>query len=312
MYGRKSLISVCMMMPLTLCAQQSVAQYVPINHWGIGAGYFAGGCDAYGCFDSAYFETGYFAPGYFETGLYDPLACGVAPLMFPPTVVLGVPAAMPVPIERRPAAQFAVRDVPLPPRVVAPRITDPLDPAAEIRRRADVLKPSTPAGRGRADRLISSGDTAFADQIYARATARYRDAIARAPDYAESHFRLAHAYVATRQYNLALTSSLVALELAGSIRRDGFSLAELYRGNKFSRRQHDARLLDAAMREPEDGGLQFLIGLTLHYGGNPLKARDHFREAARLSGPQQTYVRHFLPVVAVGEPDPLAAGPAVQ
>jgi tetratricopeptide (TPR) repeat protein len=227
--------------------------------------------------------------------------------MFPPTIVIGVPAALPATIARPPAAQVAVRDVPPRQRFDAPRSVDPQDPAAEIRRRADVLKPSTPAGRGRADRLISSGDNAFADQVYARSTARYREAIARAPDYSEPHFRLAHAYVATRQYNLALTSALVALELAGSSRRDGFSLAELYRGNKLSRRNHDAQLLDAALREPEDGGLQFLVGLTLHYGGNPLKAREHFREAARLSGPQQTYARHFLPVVAVGEPDPEAA-----
>jgi hypothetical protein len=300
MNRRNSLVIVCTMMLSAFCSRQSIAQSMPAHHWGIGAGYFASHCDGYGCFD-----PGCFDPGLYHWGLYDPGAFGLAPIVFPPTIVVRVPAA----IARPPAAQVAVRDVPLPPGVVVPRI---VDPAAEIRRRADVLKPSTPVGRGRADRLVSSGDTAFADQIYARATARYREAIARAPDYSEPHFRLAHAYVATRQYNLALTSSLLALELAGSSRRDGFSLAELYRGNKFSRRKHDAQLLDAALREPEDGGLQFLIGLTLHYGGNPLKARDHFREAARLSGPQQTYVRHFLPVVAVGEPDPQAAGPEVK
>ena len=312
MHGRKSLIILCMTLPLALCSRQSLAQYLPAHHGGISAGYFAGGCDSYVCFDSGGFAPGCFAPGCFAPGLYDPVAFGLAPIVFPPTVVFGAPPTMPAVIARPPAAQVAVRDVPLPQRVGAPRIVDPQDPVAEIRRRADVLKPSTPAGRGRADRMISSGDTAFADQVYARATARYREAIARAPDYPEPHFRLAHAYIATRQYNLALTRSLVALELAGSSRRDGFSLAELYRGNKFSRRKHDAQLLDAAMREPEDGGLQFLLGLTLHYGGNPLKARDHFREAARLSGAQQTYARHFLPVVAVGEPDPEAAGPQLN
>ena len=93
------------------------------------------------------------------------------------------------------------------------------------------------------------------------------------------------------------------MELAGTNVRHGFSLEELYRGNKFARQQHDAELLDASLREPEDGGLQFLIGFTLHYGGNPLKAREHFRAAAKLAGPQQAYVRHFLPVVPVAEAD---------
>jgi tetratricopeptide (TPR) repeat protein len=237
---------------------------------------------------------------------------GVGPIVFPPTIVVGVPMAIPAPIVRPAAAQLAAVEMPVPAGVMGLRGVDPLDPAAEIRRRVDVLKPSTPAGRGRADRLISSGDTAFADQVYARSTARYREAIARAPDYSEPHFRLAHAYVATRQYNLALTSALMALELAGGSRRDGFSLAELYRGNKFSRRKHDDQLRDAALREPDDGGLQFLIGMTLHYGGNPLQAREHFREAARLAGPQKAYARHFLPVVEVGEPDPEGAGREVK
>ena len=156
---------------------------------------------------------------------------------------------------------------------------EPRDDLDEIRRRVMVLKRSTPQSRTRADRLISAGDASFRKQSYARAVAQYRDAIARAPDYAEGHFRLAHAYVATRRFNLALKSAMTAIELAGTARRDGFSMDELYQGNKFAREQHDAMLFDAALREPTDGGLQFLIGFTLHYDRQPLKAREHFRKA---------------------------------
>lgn len=182
---------------------------------------------------------------------------------------------------------------------------DAFDELAEIRRRVAVLKRSTPARRDRADRLISNADEAFAEQNYARAVALYRDAIARAPDYAEAHFRLAHAYVATRRYNLALKSALMALELSGTSRRNGFSLAELYRGNKFARERHDEMLLDAALREPEDGGLKFLIGFTTYYAPNPLKAREHFRESMEFPGAHQAYVRQFLPAVPIADADDL-------
>jgi hypothetical protein len=172
----------------------------------------------------------------------------------------------------------------------------------EIRRRASVLKVSSPAGRARADRLISSGDHAFAEQNLARATARYRDAIAKAPDYAEAHFRLAHAYVATRRYNLALKSALVALELAGTSRRDGFSLEDMYQGDQFPREQHLKRLVDASLREPADGGLQFLIGFTLHFDAQHDLAQGYFQAAQALAGIQRSYVRYFLPVKPVAEP----------
>lgn len=183
----------------------------------------------------------------------------------------------------------------------------PISDLDEIRHRVTVLKRSTPQGRIRADRLIAAGDASFRKQSYARAVAQYRDAIARAPDYAEGHFRLAHAYVATRRFNLALKSAMTALELAGTARRDGFSLDELYQGNRFAREQHDAQLFDAASREPTDGGLQFLIGFTLHYDLQPLKAREYFRKANRFAGAHQAYLRHFVAIVPVAEPANLAA-----
>ena len=182
----------------------------------------------------------------------------------------------------------------------------PLDELDEIRRRVMVLKRSTPQSRARADRLISAGDASFQKQSYPRAVAQYREAIARAPDYAEGHFRLAHAYVATRRFNLALKSAMTAIELAGTARRDGFSMDELYQGNKFAREQHDAMLFDAALREPVDGGLQFLIGFTLHYDHQPLKAREHFRKSNQFAGAHQAYLRHFLPVAAIAESNELA------
>lgn len=171
----------------------------------------------------------------------------------------------------------------------------------EVRRRVSVLKSSTPQGRERADRFISMGDRAFADQKLARANALYRDAIAKAPDYAAGHFRLAHAYVATRQYTLAQKSLMVALELSGSVKRGGFSLEDMYQGDQFIRDKHLETLLDASKREPNDGGLRFLLGFFLHYDNKPLQGREHFVAANKIAGVHQHYTRYFLPAKPVAE-----------
>lgn len=314
---------------LTLLSLNVVAE--SSAHWGfprygfgrcgIGGGVFVSNRLGYGGFGYGHFrsyqQVGYFAsdfcgPG-FVGGFVGP-TCIAPPLFYPQPIVLNVPTVVPVPF-RAPVPRAPAPVHPPDPAPAAgnnqnapienfalPNIRRQADPVDEIRRRVEVLKRSTPQGRQRADRSISSGDAAFAKQSYARATSRYREAVARAPDYAEGHFRLAHMYIASRQFDLALKSALTALELSGTARRDGFSLADMYQGNGFARQKDDERLLDASLREPNDGGLQFLIGLTLHYGGNPLKAREHFQKAAGLAGPQQDYVRHFLPITLVAEP----------
>ena len=274
-------------------------------------------------------------PAVFEFPVFDPIgvgSCWIEPPIWLPPVGPGCqpPFAFTVPVfpqsrYRCPPPSFwqpafpqvwqprfdLAPNVPIPVNRIAPQMVakNPVArpnattiPAAnEIQKRVAALKRSTPVGRERADRIVSMGDKAFSEQLYARAALKYRDAIAKAPDYPEPHFRLAHVYVATRQYNLAIKSALTALELAGSSLRDGFSLAELYQGNQLAREKHDELLQVASLREPNDGGLQFLIGLTMHYGGNPLKGREHFRKAIEIPGFQQDYVRHFLPVVKVQE-----------
>ena len=175
---------------------------------------------------------------------------------------------------------------------------------AEILRRVMALRPSTAQGRQRADRLIAEGDRFFADQNYRRAASKYRDAITKAADYPEAHLRAGHAYVATGDFELALTYFLVGLQLAGSVERPGFALADLYRGDRIAKEQHLAALHDAMLRQPEDGGLPFLAGVTLHYDGQPLPAREYFQRAAELPGAQQHYAAMFLPVVPVAEPEP--------
>ncbi len=215
---------------------------------------------------------------------------GVQPFAVPPPIV-NVPLPAAAPVGPMPAIPHAID-------VQANRGNDE---AAEIQRRVDVLKASTPAHRERADRVIALGDEQFADQRYTAAAAKYREAISRAPDYPRSHFRLAHSNVATTDFNLALTRFLMAIELAGAADRGNFSLSEMYRGDKLAKQRHFDQLQDAMLREPTDGGLVFLLAISLHYDQQPLVARELFVKAQAMPGPHQHYVHHFLPVVEIAD-----------
>jgi len=170
-------------------------------------------------------------------------------------------------------------------------------PAAEdeIARRVAVLKPSTEAGRSRSDVLIAEADREFAGQKYRPAAQKYRDAIAKAPDYSPGHLRAGHAYTATGDYDLAVNYFAMGFALSRTIERPGFSLNDLYRGDNLAKEQHAEALADAVLRQPGDGSLLFLTGVFQHYNGHPLQARDYFRRAAELPGRHQPYAAMFLP-----------------
>ncbi len=196
------------------------------------------------------------------------------------------------------------RAQPLPGAPAMPRPADVRDPLAklealtpeqEILRRVSVLKPSDEAGRIRSDDLIADGDREFATQAFRRAAGTYRKAIAKAPDYPVGHLRAGHAYVATGDFNLALTYFCMGFELARTVARPGFSLADLYQGDDQAKQHHQQVLADAIQRQPEDGGLLFLLGVTKHYDGQPLQAQELFRKAAELDGAQKRYAKMFLP-----------------
>ncbi|MEL7265501.1 MAG: hypothetical protein AAFP69_11945, partial [Planctomycetota bacterium] len=165
---------------------------------------------------------------------------------------------------------------------------------AEIQRRVAALRISGAADRARADRLIAEGDGAFARQRFSTAILRYRDAVNRAGDYPKTQFRLSHGYVAVKKFDLALQHYLIGMRLAGGKQRPGFSMADLYRDGALVKDQHLESLSEAALRDPNDGGLLMLVAIMLHYDGHGMRAEAVFREAARLQGPQQPYAKMFL------------------
>lgn len=222
-----------------------------------------------------------------------------APLIVQPQpIVVQVPVVVPVavPMGQQPMVQQPGRPavaLPAPRRIAPPDNVDAGE--QEILRRVAALKPSTEDGRMRADQAIADGDREFAEGRHRRAITRYRDAIRRAPDYTSAYFRAGHAHVAVGDYDLALTYFAMALEIARTPHRDGFSLDTLYRDDQQSKQEHLAALGGAIRQQPNDGGLQFLLGITLHYDGNPLKAREYFRKSLELPGRHRPYANLFLP-----------------
>ncbi len=247
--------------------------------------------------------VGPYAPGYGYYGWQNYSALPSTNILVQPQVQVNPPAVPPgQPVGN--AQGQAMRNP-----AAGPGAAGVVAPDDEIARRVAALKPSNEPGRMRADTLISDGDREFAAQQYRRAASKYREAIGRAPDYATAHLRAGHAYTATGDYELAVTYFAMGFQLAGKIERDGFSLATLYRGNRLAQDQHLEALADAALRQPEQGGLLFLTGLMLHYDGKPLQARDYFRRAAQMPGRHQPYAAMFLPQAAApnNAPPPAAA-----
>jgi tetratricopeptide (TPR) repeat protein len=168
------------------------------------------------------------------------------------------------------------------------------DIQSNIQQRAGELRGSTAAGRDRADRSIAQADKFFADGEYGRAAARYRQALSLAPDYSAAFFRLGHAYIGTRNYELALEHFLLGLELEGSATQPGSPLRQMYGTNRIAKQAHLEELSAAALQQPEDGGLLMLVGIFLYYDGQQGRAADFFHRAAEIDGPHLDYVSLFL------------------
>ncbi|TVQ03948.1 MAG: tetratricopeptide repeat protein [Planctomycetaceae bacterium] len=263
------------------------------TRWALRAGLFGDVCwphpnPIYG------WNSGFF-PGYgYPWGFRSQVVVVQQPVAvpFPVVVPFAVPAAQPM-------AAVGQLNGAMPIGLPDPRQIMPVDNGeageAEIVRRVTALKPSNVDGRLRADKAIAEGDREFAAGRQRRAITKFRDAIRRAPDYSAGYFRAGHAHTAVGDYDQAVTNFAMALEIARTTHRDGFSLDTLYQDDQQSKQQHLADLSGALRQRPNEGGLHFLLGLTLHYDGNPLKAREHFRRAVELPGRHRAYAAMYLP-----------------
>jgi hypothetical protein len=142
-----------------------------------------------------------------------------------------------------------------------------------------------------AAKFIGFGDAHFHTQRYGDAYQRYRTAIETAPGLAEACFHQAFALVALGRYEQAAKMLKRGLALDPGWPKSGFKVADLYGRNALAKNAHVDAMARAANLDPSDADLLFLLGVWLHFDGQPDRAAPFFKRAAQLAdGP---HIRAF-------------------
>lgn len=130
---------------------------------------------------------------------------------------------------------------------------------------------------------LAAGNAAFAQGNYATALRHYEQASQAQPLEALPQFHQAQALFALGQYPKAIALCQRAMKWLPNWPSAAFAPRKLYgeRGTQFD--QHLSQLAQAVEKNPNDGGLLFLLGYQLWFDGQPEKARVLFRRAASLT-----------------------------
>ena len=148
--------------------------------------------------------------------------------------------------------------------------------------------------RQRASRLLAEGDELFRAQNFNSALQRYKLASTLAPDLAEAYWRQGHAFVATRNFDLATTAFKRAIAHTDNLGRGGFRLDDLYGGASIAKSAHLENLAELALAKNGDSDAYFLIGLFLNYDGQADRAEKFFARASDLAGISGGHIAVFL------------------
>lgn len=157
-------------------------------------------------------------------------------------------------------------------------------------------EPSLPAARERAARYVAFGDRLFKEQRIHEAMAKYRDAVAAAPDLAASQFRLGLGYLATGRMEEAAESFKRGMQLEPQyVFTTSFHLDELYAGNPLAKNALLEGIARRTLNDPNNSDYLFDVGVVLYFEGQIDTARKYFAAARmRLSGADDSYLRPFL------------------
>jgi len=143
-------------------------------------------------------------------------------------------------------------------------------------------------------KLIGAGDTLFEAQRYVDANTRYRRAARAAPTLAEPYLRQGFALVALGSYDAAAGAFQRGLRIDPAWPGSDFTLAELYGDNALAKSGQLDALAKASEDDPKSADLLFLVGVLLHFDGQPDRARPFFQRAAQLAGENDGHIRAFL------------------
>lgn len=144
-----------------------------------------------------------------------------------------------------------------------------------------------------ARRFIGYGDVHFGKQRFVDANQRYRKATQAAPQLAEARFRHAWALIALGRYDAAAAALKRGLGLDPDWPKSTFKVDDLYGPNRLAKKAHLDVLAKEAGQQPESADLLFLVGVFLHFDGQPQRAKVFFQRAAQLAAGDDAHIRAF-------------------
>jgi len=192
------------------------------------------------------------------------------------------------PIQPQPQPQV----VPQPQPPLQPQDANPQPPKVE--NDAPAARPSSPQARQRTEQHLRFGDAHFARQDYRSANERYRSATQETPDVPAAWFRFAQVKVALGQHDDAVAAYQRGLALDADWPRSGFRLSDLYGAAGRAHVSHLEALALAAEQDAGNADLYFLLGVQLHFSGQPERAQRFFAEARRVAVADAPHVAAFL------------------
>ena len=142
-------------------------------------------------------------------------------------------------------------------------------------------------------RFIGFGDAHFENQKYLDANQRYRKATQVAPQLGDARFRHGFALIALGRYDAAAKAIKWGLTLEPNWPKSNFKVDDLYGQNQMAKKAHLEVLAKEAAKAPNDADLLFLVGVCLHFDGQPQRAKVFLQKAAQLAAGNDAHIRAF-------------------
>jgi tetratricopeptide (TPR) repeat protein len=169
--------------------------------------------------------------------------------------------------------------------------------------------PSSTEAKLRSLRAQMSGDEHLRRQRWQHAYVEYKKAVEVADDRAEAHFRLGIALVTIQHYDTAQLSFQRALHLDPHLPQSGLTLRSLYgEGSDLTINSIISRLTTHAEEDIRDPNRLFLLGLMLHFHGDP-RAREILDVGYRLAGRGSHFLAFLQPQPVNPGNNPVAPAP---
>ncbi len=162
------------------------------------------------------------------------------------------------------------------------RKTSNKETPADIAEAAARIRKTGVAAKMKASRLMDLGDDLFHDQKHHEALQRYKSATTAAPDMPETWLRQGFALAATGRYDLAARAFRRAKAIDAEALGVKLLLDDLYGDTAVAKTAHYDSLARAALAEPDRSDLLLVLGMMLHFDGQPERAAPFFAAVSDL------------------------------